>query len=137
MTGYTRDEVIGKNPRLLQSASRCGVLHSLWERLLATGHWYGDIWDRRKDGSIYPKYLDQCRARRSWQCHALFGNLLRHFPERKTVEERLDRLAHYDVLTGSPNRSLLMDRLEQLAERLIVTVGASACCTSTSTISRK
>ena len=118
LTGYTRDEAIGKNPRLLQSGRHGSDFYAqLWQKLLAIGHWYGDIWDRRKDGSIYPKYLSISVVRNEAGEATHYSGIFYDISERKTVEERLDRLAHYDVLTGLPNRSLLMDRLEQLAER--------------------
>ena len=118
LTGYTREEALGQNPRLLQSGRHDADFYAqLWTRLLATGHWYGDIWDRRKDGSIYPKYLSISVVRNEAGEATHYSGIFYDISERKTVEERLDRLAHYDSLTGLPNRSLLMDRLEQSAER--------------------
>ena len=70
-----------------------------------------------QDGSIYPKYLSISVVRDEAGNATHYSGIFYDISERKTVEERLDRLAHYDVLTGLPNRSLLMDRLEQLAER--------------------
>jgi len=118
LTGYTREEAIGNNPRLLQSGRHDGDFYAqMWKKLLATGHWYGDIWDRRKDGTVYPKYLSISVVRNEAGEATHYSGIFYDGSERKTVEERLDRLAHYDALTGLPNRSLLMDRLEQSAER--------------------
>lgn len=120
LTGYSREEVLGQNPRILQSGRQDGEFYvQMWKKLLATGHWYGDIWDRRKDGSIYPKYLSISIIRNGLGEASHYSGIFYDISERKTVEERLDRLAHYDSLTGLPNRSLLMDRLEQSAERAL------------------
>lgn len=113
LTGYSRQEALGHNPRLLQSGRHDTAFYrSLWTTLLATDHWSGDIWDRRKDGSMYPKYLSISTIRNAQGEASLFSGIFYDVSERKNVEERLDRLAHYDGLTGLPNRCLLLDRLE-------------------------
>lgn len=118
LTGYEREEAVGRNPRLLQSGCHDRSFYEqLWRTLLATGHWAGDVWDRRKDGSIYPKYLSISVIRDRQGAPTHYSGIFYDASERKSVEERLDRLAHYDPLTGLPNRSLLMDRLEQSVER--------------------
>ncbi len=118
LTGYTREEALGRNPRMLQSGRHdADFYQQLWGRLLATGHWYGDVWDRRKDGSIYPKYLSISVVRNAAGEATHYAGIFYDISERKTVEERLDQLAHYDALTALPNRSLLIDRLEQAMER--------------------
>lgn len=120
LTGYSRDEAIGRNPRILQSGRHDQVFYQqLWATLLATGHWHGDLWDRRKDGSIYPKYLSISAIKNSSSELTHFVGIFYDNSERKTIEERLEHLAHYDSLTGLPNRSLLLDRLEQAIERAI------------------
>ncbi len=118
LTGYSEAEALGQNPSLLQSGRHDEAFYGqLWEKLLATGHWHGDIWDRRKDGSIYPKYLSISVIKDDAGKPTNYAGLFYDISERKTVEERLDHLAHYDTLTGIPNRCLLLDRLEQEAER--------------------
>lgn len=118
LTGYARDESLGRNPRMLQSGRHDREFYAqLWGTLLATGHWSGDIWDRRKDGTIYPKYLSISVIRDRQGAPTHYSGIFYDVTERKAVEERLDRLAHYDPLTGLPNRSLLLDRLEQASER--------------------
>lgn len=113
LTGYSRNEALGNNPRLLQSGRHDSAFYrTLWSTLLGTGHWAGDIWDRRKDGSIYPKYLSISAIRGAQGEVSHFSGIFYDVSERKNVEERLDRLAHYDGLTGLPNRCLLLDRLE-------------------------
>lgn len=120
LTGYSEAEALGKNPRILQSDRHEPAFYQqLWKKLLDTGHWHGDIWDRRKNGSIYPKYLSISVIRDSAGTATHYAGIFYDISERKTVEERLDHLAHYDTLTGIPNRCLLLDRLEQAGERAL------------------
>jgi diguanylate cyclase (GGDEF)-like protein/PAS domain S-box-containing protein len=118
LTGYSRKEALGTNPRILQSGRHDERFYTeMWAVLRATGHWHGDIWDKRKDGSIYPKYLSISAIKNPDEELTHYVGIFYDNSERKTVEERLDHLAHYDALTGIPNRSLLLDRFEQAMER--------------------
>lgn len=115
LTGYSRDEALGKNPSILQSGKHdAGFYKTMWESLLGKGHWRGDIWDRRKDGSFYPKFLAITVLRDQLGEISHFSAIFYDISERKQLEEKLENLAHYDALTGLPNRMLLQDRLEQV-----------------------
>ena len=114
LTGYSADDVMGKNPRVLQSGrhSRDYYAH-MWESLVTQGRWHGDIWDRRKDGSYYPKFLSISAIRDDHGVTTHYCGFFYDISERKSIEEKLDRLAHYDNLTDLPNRALLHERLDQ------------------------
>jgi diguanylate cyclase (GGDEF)-like protein len=89
----------------------------MWRSIRETGHWRGDVWDRRKDGSIYPKYLSISAIRNELGEITNYAGIFYEISERKAIEEHLDFLAHYDALTGLPNRSLLLDRLKMSVDR--------------------
>jgi diguanylate cyclase (GGDEF)-like protein/PAS domain S-box-containing protein len=113
-TGYTADDLVGQTPRLLRSGRHdAGFYRQMWQTIIATGSWQGEIWDRRKNGEIYPKWLTITAVKdRSGAVTHYIGT---HFDitERKRSEEKIKALAFYDQLTGLPNRTLLVDRLKQ------------------------
>ena len=114
LTGYTREEALGTNPRILQSGKHDAQLYKdMWRDILTQGFWRGDIWDRRKDGSYYPKFLAITALRDESGEISNYSAIFYDVSERKKLEETLENLAHYDSLTGLPNRMLLQDRLEQ------------------------
>ncbi len=114
LTGYQSDEVIGKSPAMFKSGRHdAGFYRSMWQTLQAQGEWSGEIWDRRKDGSHYPKWLKINVVRTNPYSQTV--NYVASFTdlsESKVAEERIRLLAYQDPLTGLPNRLLLKDRLE-------------------------
>jgi diguanylate cyclase (GGDEF)-like protein/PAS domain S-box-containing protein len=114
ITGYSADDVTGRNPRILSSGTQPREFYrQMWDTLLATGNWTGEIWNRRKSGELYVEWLSINLVLDDkgdiFRYVAVFSDI----SERKVAEERLHRLAHYDVLTDLPNRVLLNDRLQQ------------------------
>jgi diguanylate cyclase (GGDEF)-like protein/PAS domain S-box-containing protein len=114
ITGYLPEEVIGKNPRMLASGKHSAEFYKeMWGSLLATGGWRGEIWDKHKNGKVYIKAISIKLVRDE---HGRLSHHLAVFSditERKAVEERMQHLAHYDVLTDLPNRALFSDSLKQ------------------------
>ncbi|MBI5898895.1 MAG: EAL domain-containing protein [Rhodocyclales bacterium] len=114
ITGYAADEVVGRNPSLLKSGRHDQAFYrEMWHRLLTTGAWEGEIWDRRKSGEIYPKWLTIAAVRDQAGQITHFVGAHQDITERKRSEDRIVELAYFDQLTGLPNRTLLLDRLRQ------------------------
>jgi diguanylate cyclase (GGDEF)-like protein/PAS domain S-box-containing protein len=112
LTGYSKAEILGQNPRILQSGRHSKAFYrQMWQTIHETGHWRGDIWDRHKSGRLYPKFLSISAIRNEAGNITNYAGIFYEISERKAIEEKLDFLAHYDSLTGLPNRCLLMDRL--------------------------
>lgn len=114
ITGYTRDEVIGKNPRLMQSGRHDAQFYrKMWQSILGDGHWQGEIWDRRRDGELYAKAADIIALRHKdgsvYRYVAQFSDIT----DKKQKDELIHWQANYDPLTNLPNRRLFQDRLGQ------------------------
>ena len=113
-TGYEAADVVGRTPRLLQSGRHnADFYREMWETLNREGIWQGEIWDRRKTGDEYPKWLTISVVKD--EAGTVTHYVGSHFDitERKLAEERIHQLAFFDQLTGLPNRTLLLDRLRQ------------------------
>lgn len=114
LTGYSAEEALGQNPRLLQSGRHDKDFYTeLWATLLVKGVWSGEMWDKRKDGTIYPKWLTITSVRNEKDEITNYVANFMDISERKRAEDEIQRLAFYDTLTELPNRRLLMDRLIQ------------------------
>lgn len=108
ITGYDEDEALGNNPRMLASGQHDRDFYSaMWESIEKEGRWQGEIWNRRKNGSIYPEWLLVQTMRDSQNEVTHYIGTFTDLTERKETEERVQWLAHFDPLTGLPNRTLL------------------------------
>ncbi|MDO8207287.1 MAG: EAL domain-containing protein [Gallionella sp.] len=113
-TGYTASEAVGQTSRLLKSGRHDAAFYAeMWETLLRTGAWQGEIWDRRKNGEVYPKWLTISAVKDSNENVTHYVGTHIDITERKAAEEEIKNLAFYDPLTALPNRRLLMVRLKQ------------------------
>jgi diguanylate cyclase (GGDEF)-like protein/PAS domain S-box-containing protein len=114
ITGYAPAEVIGQNPRVLGSGRHDAAFFAeMWHRLAACGHWQNEIWDRRKNGEVYPKWLGISAVHDHDGQLTHYVAIFSDISERKAAQQRIEYLARHDALTGLPNRTLLADRLEQ------------------------
>lgn len=115
VTGYTRREAIGKNPRMLQSGRHNRSFYAkLWSSLLRKGVWQGEIWNRRKNGNVYPEWLTISVIRDENGETLCYLGVFSDITIRKTSEEKLNRLAEHDALTGLPNRRFFVEKLRRM-----------------------
>ena len=114
ITGYPREEVIGRNTRLLSSGRQSTEFYvAMWHDLIAQGFWQGEVWNRRRDGEVYAELLTLSAVRDAAGQTQYYVALFADITEQKQYQQRLEHIAHYDALTGLPNRVLLADRLHQ------------------------
>ncbi|HZV55865.1 MAG TPA: diguanylate cyclase [Rhodocyclaceae bacterium] len=114
LTGYALGEVEGRNPKLLSAGRTTAEEYdAMWRAISERGRWQGEIWDRRKDGSCYPKALTISTLRDGRGKVTHYIGSFTDISERKAAEQNIHHLAHHDSLTGLPNRFSLQQRLEQ------------------------
>lgn len=119
LTGYRRDEVLGKNSRILKSGMHDDAFYAeMWGTLIRDGVWRGEVRGARKNGDVYPKWLTITAVRNNGVTTHYVGTHS-DITERKEAESKIHQLAFFDTLTELPNRRMLTDRLE----RAIVTSG--------------
>ncbi|TRX01959.1 PAS domain S-box protein, partial [Candidatus Methylobacter oryzae] len=112
-TGYTEEEAVGQKISLLKSGRHDAAFYqAMWDSLSDTGSWQGEIWDRRKNGEIYPKWLSITAVKQSDGLATHYVGTHTDITERKAAEEQIKQLAFYDPLTQLPNRRLLQERLK-------------------------
>jgi diguanylate cyclase (GGDEF)-like protein/PAS domain S-box-containing protein len=113
LTGYSIADVIGRKPSILNSGRHDRAFYAaLWSALNETGHWKGEIWNRRKNGEIYPELLTITAIADESDQILYYAAIFSDISELKKNEQRIQHLAYYDPLTGLPNRRLLYDRLD-------------------------
>ena len=111
ITGYQREEVLGQRPSLLSSGLHSGSFYSeLWQSLSRNGRWEGLIWNRRKDGDVYPQWLTIYRV--EGEEHPFYAGVFMDVGEVTRVTEPLASMAYYDPLTELPNRTLFTEFLD-------------------------
>ncbi len=114
ITGYSADEAIGQKPGMLRSGRHDDDFYrTLWEAIHREGHWEGEIWNRRKDGGVYPEWLAISAIPEEDGSVSHYLGVFSDISEPREAQRKLIELAYYDSLTGLPNRRLLLDRLEQ------------------------
>ncbi|EKE17325.1 MAG: hypothetical protein ACD_10C00496G0001, partial [uncultured bacterium] len=114
LTGYSAAEAIGQKPSLLKSGHQeAGFYHQMWHSLNKTSHWQGEIWNRRKSGSIYPEWLTISAVHNEEGVISHYVSTFSDITELKRAEAEVHNLAFYDPLTALPNRRLLLNRLDK------------------------
>ncbi len=114
MLGYSAAELAGRNPRVFSSGRHdAGFYKSMWNSLTTNGAWVGEIWNKRKDGEIFPQFLSIRTVTDAEGNIDSYVAVCHDISERKQAEDRLQHLATHDPLTGLPNRAYLNDILER------------------------
>jgi diguanylate cyclase (GGDEF)-like protein/PAS domain S-box-containing protein len=118
ITGYSTSDVIGETPAVLASGIHDRSFYSaMWRQLQDTGQWAGEIWNRRKDDSVYPEWLSITAVGDEHGKAQHYIGIFSDVTDRKEAEARIQHLAHHDALTGLPNRLLMSDRINQAVQR--------------------
>ena len=117
ITGYGEEEVLGRKPSILRSGRHDRAFYqAMWASVLETGYWQGEIWNRRKNGEIYPEWITISAVRDDKGELTHYVGVSTDVSQLKRTEEDLAHLAHYDPLTDLPNRLLFQSRLEHALE---------------------
>ena len=114
ITGYSREEAVGQNPRILKSGLQPPDYYAtLWQALTDIGHWTSEVWNRRKNGEVFAEMQTISAVRDDNGITRNYVSLFTDITAMKAQQQRLEHIAHYDALTNLPNRVLLADRLQQ------------------------
>ena len=118
ITGFSADEALGKTPRLLRSERHGPEFYQeFWAALRSEGRWQGELWNRRKNGEGFPVWQNVFALRDENGTVSNYVSMFQDVTEQKEASERIRHLAHFDVLTGLPNRVLFEDRLKRALNR--------------------
>lgn len=115
ITGFTKDEVIGKNPSMFSSGKHdASFYRQMWQAIEQEGYWQGEIWDKHRDGALCAKWLSISVIRHPDGSPFRYVAQFSDITEKKRQDEQIWTQANFDVLTGLPNRRLLSDRIHQV-----------------------
>ncbi|SEH07689.1 Cyclic di-GMP phosphodiesterase Gmr [Candidatus Venteria ishoeyi] len=113
ITGYSSEEVIGKNPNTLHSGWQDKIFYQeMWATLKHKGQWRGELWNRRKNGELYAEWLSIYQVTDQQGQASNYVGVFSDITEKKQAQDKINQLAYYDTLTGLPNRQLFHDRFE-------------------------
>ncbi len=114
ISGYTHEEVLGMDPHILSSGRHDTAFYAkMWKSIQDHGQWKGEIWDRRKNGELYPKLLSITRFLDESRQKTYFLGTFTDISQLKNTEYELRLMAYYDALTGLPNRLYFLEQLDQ------------------------
>ncbi len=120
ITGYSEAEVLGRNPRILQSGRHDRAFYEgMWASLGSVGRWCGELWNKRKNGEVYPEWMTIASVYDDVGTLTNYVAVFADISALRESESQLDFLTHHDALTGLPNRGLLRDRLEHAIARAV------------------
>ncbi|WP_255774952.1 putative bifunctional diguanylate cyclase/phosphodiesterase [Halomonas alkalisoli] len=112
ITGYSADEVLGENPRILNSGRHdADFYRQMWDSIHKNGRWHGEVWNRRKNGETYPQWVTISAVKNDSGQPSHYVATLSDISLRRAAEQEAHRLAFFDPLTGLPNRRMLLDRV--------------------------
>ena len=118
ITGYSAQEALGQNPRMLSSGRQTKAFYeAMWITLIKNGYWQGEMWNRRKSGEIYPQLLTISTIYNDQRQPLRYIGLFVDITQLKENQAQLEFMAHHDPLTQLPNRALAESRLEQELEQ--------------------
>jgi len=113
ITGYSAEEVQGKNPNVLSAGRHDKAFYrSMWDAILTKGSWTGEIWGKRKDGELFPRWMTITAVKNSHSETTQYVGIFSDVSEQKKAQESIVKLAFYDSLTKLPNRRLLLDKFD-------------------------
>lgn len=112
INGYSREELISQTPKKLKSGWQdVSFYESMWEEIEVNGKWAGEIWDRKKDGSLYAQWLTIVAVKDDFENITNYIGITNEITENKVTEERIRKMAYYDPLTELPNRAFIEEKL--------------------------
>ena len=118
LLGYTEKELLGQTPRAFKSGRHGQAFYqAMWQSLGQTGHWRGEIWNRRKNGDIFPERMSLSAVRDTQGVVTHYVCMFTDISEEKAQQQRLEFLAHKDPLTGLSNRSWFGQELERAVQQ--------------------